>query len=232
MTLHDSPRKFHDFPPLLGSQHPSPHVTLPALQKNFVNIFFVFAWEFCIEKWRGFLVNFFCSPSPTKRSTTNPRNIWEKFGAKFGAKFGTKIRKIRKTFVVKNLCTFEPQIWLEIITSRDAKSTCFKGSQTSCTEMLSGVFWPKFGRKRSHHVMDAACWTSRDFPWLSTTVHDSPRLSTTLHDFLTPHFRSPHGLRDLPVLGLLLRLLWWRPRKSLFKNHSRVTLNSLGFRRF
>ena len=33
--------------------------TLPALQKNFVNIFFVFAWELCIEKWRGFLVNFF-----------------------------------------------------------------------------------------------------------------------------------------------------------------------------
>ena len=39
---------------------PGPYfVTLPALQKNFVNIFFVFAWEFCIEKWRGFLVNFF-----------------------------------------------------------------------------------------------------------------------------------------------------------------------------
>ena len=30
------------------------YVTLPALQKHFVNIFFVFAWEFCIEKWRGF----------------------------------------------------------------------------------------------------------------------------------------------------------------------------------
>ena len=59
---------------------------------------------------------------------------------------------------VKNLCTFELQIWLEIITSRDAKSTCFKGSQTSCTEIISGVFWPKFGRKRSHRVMDAACW--------------------------------------------------------------------------
>ena len=41
-------------------------VTLPALQKNFVNIFVVFAWEFCIEKWRGFLVNFLWSPSPTK----------------------------------------------------------------------------------------------------------------------------------------------------------------------
>ena len=49
---------------------------------------------------------------------------------------------------VKNLCTFEPQIWLEIITSRDAQSTCFKGSQTSCTEIIFGVFWPKFGRKK------------------------------------------------------------------------------------
>ena len=46
--------------------------TLPALQKNFVNIFFVFAWEFCIEKWRGFLVHFFWSPSPTKRRTKSP----------------------------------------------------------------------------------------------------------------------------------------------------------------
>ena len=39
------------------------------------------------------------------------------------------------------------QIWLEIITSRDAKSACFKGSQTSCTELISCVFfaeiWPK-----------------------------------------------------------------------------------------
>ena len=58
---------------------------------------------------------------------------------------------------VKNLCTFEPQIWLEIITSRDAQSTCFKGSQTSCTEIISAVFWPNFGRKKSDHVMDAAC---------------------------------------------------------------------------
>ena len=75
--------------------------TLPALQKNSVNIFFVFAWEFCIEKWRGFLVNFFWSPSPTKRSTKSPRKIRGKFGAKFGAKFGTKIRKIRETFVLQ-----------------------------------------------------------------------------------------------------------------------------------
>ena len=32
--------------------------TLPALQKTFVDSFFELAWEFCIEKWRGFLVIF------------------------------------------------------------------------------------------------------------------------------------------------------------------------------
>ena len=78
-----------------------PIIDLPALQKNFMNIFFVFAWEFCIEKWQGFLVNFFWSPSPTKRSTKSPRKIRGKFGAKSGAKFGTKIRKIRETFVLQ-----------------------------------------------------------------------------------------------------------------------------------
>ena len=58
---------------------------------------------------------------------------------------------------VKTFCKFEPQIWLEIITSRDAKSACFKGSRTSCREIIFGIFWPNFGQKRSHHVMDASC---------------------------------------------------------------------------
>ena len=76
-------------------------VTLPPLQKNSVNIFFVFAWEFYIGKWRGFLVNFFWSPYPTKRSTKSPRKIRGKFGEKFRAKSGTKIWKIRGTFVLR-----------------------------------------------------------------------------------------------------------------------------------
>ena len=58
---------------------------------------------------------------------------------------------------VKTFCKFEPQIWLKIITSRDAKSASFKGSRTSCREIIFGIFWPDFGRKRSHHVMDASC---------------------------------------------------------------------------
>ena len=58
---------------------------------------------------------------------------------------------------VKTFCKFEPQIWLEIITSRIAKSACFKGSRTSCREIIFGFFWPNFGQERSHHVMDASC---------------------------------------------------------------------------
>ena len=58
---------------------------------------------------------------------------------------------------VKTLCNFEPQFWPEFITSRDAESTCFKGSRMSCREIIFGIFWPNFGRKRSHHVMDASC---------------------------------------------------------------------------
>ena len=38
------------------------------------------------------------------------------------------------------------------------QSVCFKGSQTSCTEIICCVFLPRFGRKISHHVMDACCW--------------------------------------------------------------------------
>ena len=73
-------------------------ITLPAFKEDIVNIFFVFAWEFCIEKWRGFLVNFFWSPSPTKRSTKSPQKTRGKFGAKFGSKFGMKIRE---TFILQ-----------------------------------------------------------------------------------------------------------------------------------
>ena len=40
-----------------------------------------FAWGFRIEKRRGFLVNFFWSPFPTKRSTKTPQKI---FGTEFG----------------------------------------------------------------------------------------------------------------------------------------------------
>ena len=48
---------------------------------------------------------------------------------------------------VKNPLRIRAENWLETITSRDAKSACFQGSQTSCTEIISGIFlakiWPK-----------------------------------------------------------------------------------------
>ena len=78
--------------------------------------FFVFPWEFCVEKWRGFLVDFFWSPFPTKRSTKTPQKIRGKFGKEFGAKSGTKIRKIRGTFVLR---LFWPYSFRQIF------ATCF-----------------------------------------------------------------------------------------------------------
>ena len=67
-------------------------ITLPALQKNFVNIFFVSAWEFCIEKWRGFW--WICSGLRLPRNEArkvlgenSERNSGQNSGRKF-EKFG------------------------------------------------------------------------------------------------------------------------------------------------
>ena len=78
-------------------------------------------------------------------------------GKTFGESSGIFMGSQHPSPNVKTFCNFEPQIWLEIITSRDAKSACFKGSRTSCREIIFGIFWPNFGHKRSHHVMDASC---------------------------------------------------------------------------
>ena len=52
-------------------------ITLTALQKTFVDFFFEFAWEFCFEKWRGFLVIFFWSPFHT---TGSNKKLLKNFG--------------------------------------------------------------------------------------------------------------------------------------------------------
>ena len=71
---------------------------MPALQKNFVNIFFVFAGEFCIEKWRGFLVN----SSGLRLPQNEARKILEKFGENSeqnsGQNSGRKIEKFGINF--------------------------------------------------------------------------------------------------------------------------------------
>ena len=41
---------------------------------------------------------------------------------------------------VKTLCNFELQMWLEIITSHDAKNACVKGSRPSCSVITFGIF--------------------------------------------------------------------------------------------
>ena len=71
-------------------------VTLPALQKNFVNIFFVLAWEFCIDKWRGFLVIFFLVSVFHETKHENSSKISGKIRSKMQGKIRTKIRKIRE----------------------------------------------------------------------------------------------------------------------------------------
>ena len=89
------------FDNLLGAQVLT-CVTLTALQKHFVDFFLEFAWEFCIEKWRGIFVKFFLvSVSHKMKHENSLKKIRGKFGAKFGAKFGTKNRKIRETFVLQ-----------------------------------------------------------------------------------------------------------------------------------
>ena len=58
---------------------------------------------------------------------------------------------------VKTLCNLEPQTWPEKITSRDAESTCFKGSRTSC-DVICLSFWGQILAGKDHiHVMDASC---------------------------------------------------------------------------
>ena len=56
---------------------------------------------------------------------------------------------------VKTPCSFEPKIWLEIITSRDAKSACFKGSKTSCLKQFSALFSAIFDEGQITHLICA-----------------------------------------------------------------------------
>ena len=67
------------------------------------------AWEFCIEKRRGFLVNVFWSPFPAKRSTKNPQKIRGKIRGKIRDKKFEKFGEL-------SLCKFSglkvrPQFW-------------------------------------------------------------------------------------------------------------------------
>ena len=87
-----------------------------------MNIFFFeFAWEFCIEKWRGFLVNFFwsltlCFPR------NEARKILEKFGENSeqnsGQNSGQKFEKFGRLsfcdFSDLRNCAEKPMSWVPI----------------------------------------------------------------------------------------------------------------------
>ena len=66
---------------------------------------------------------------------------------------------------VKNPREFRAEFWLEIITSRDAKSACSRGSKASCLWQFLALFLGIFCRRTSHHVMEASCWFLTRF-WL------------------------------------------------------------------
>ena len=117
---------------------------------------------------------------------------------------------------VKTRCDFEPNFWPEIITSRDAESSCFKGSRTSCEVISLGIFWPNFGRKRPHHLMDASC-----------RFHKHPSSSSlSLHCFIAfnrpeskPHSNTP--FRDTGACtprGSCNRMLLRRVLKRFFRS--------------
>ena len=65
--------------------------------ETFCEYLFVVAWESCIEKGRGFLVNFFWSPFPGKQSTKTPQKIRAKFRS-----LGNGVRKNG----VRNRCPY------------------------------------------------------------------------------------------------------------------------------
>ena len=125
--------------------------TSPALQKNFVNIFFRVCLGLLIDKiiMAGTFCEFFWSPR------NELRKVLGKFGENSEQNSGRKnsgqnieifenYEKCFEIFEIFENSEFQPptekfgklsfcnfpdlKIWLEIITSRDAKSVCFRAS--------------------------------------------------------------------------------------------------------
>ena len=94
------------------------------------------------------------------------------------------------------------------------QSACFKGFQTSCTEIISGVFLPKFGRKISHHVMDVCCWWN---PMANPTPERQNNLLSWAAD-CGGHTKSSSLLRvdlDFPNTRIFLKICFLiGPRNS------------------
>ena len=78
-------------------------VTLTALQKHFVDFFFEFAWEFCIEKWRGFFGEEF---SGLRFPRSEARKILEKFGENSEQNSGQNPGRKFQKFGKLSFCNF------------------------------------------------------------------------------------------------------------------------------
>ena len=94
------------WPPGMGSHKTLLRiVTLPPLQKNFVNIFSYLPGDLALKKGGDF-GEFLWPPFPGRQSAKNLRKIRGNFGGKFGRKFRMKILKIREL----SLCNFSELI--------------------------------------------------------------------------------------------------------------------------
>ena len=95
-------------------------------------------------------------PEPPFAGVSGPRDFLQLFVCKWNLPAYHGMGSQHPSPNVKNLCNFETQIWPEMITSHDAKSACFKGSRTSCTEINSGIFgkiWPEKTTSRDGCVL-------------------------------------------------------------------------------
>ena len=150
----------------MGSQHPSPNVkTLRNFEPNFwfKGLFmarFPKRW-FEFSGGTKFRYPLFTSMLPSFYL------FFTSFKTQFNLCFFTNLEPRLGNHGLQTLC------WPEMIIPRDAESTCFKGSRASCEVMIFwGIFWPNFGQKRSHHVMDASS-PPCNFPDCRHSIHSN-----------------------------------------------------------
>ena len=114
--------------------------------ETFCEYFFVFAWEFCIEKWRGFLVNLFWSPFPTKRSMKTPQKIGENSDRNSGQNPGQKFEKFGElsfcdfSDLTESLKKFFPGLLARSVKEMSKVPKDPKKESKRCQNQSSGAF--------------------------------------------------------------------------------------------
>ena len=153
-------------------------------------------------------------------------------------RFGVFMGSEHPSHNVKTLCNFELQIWPEIIISRDAESTCFKGWRMSCDVIVSGLFLPNFGRKNLitwwMHPADFKAFSSkrgvwftvkgprRGGGWFGSGPRENPRGGSlprggaragrvSMGSFFFFFFRSEAPFWQCKTLDVLYFFLFWSP---------------------